>query len=360
MEFSGRLGAVSMSELLQWPQNERRSGSLVVRTARREKRVLFERGLVVGCVSGDPAEYFGQHLLLNGFLERERLLEALSLCRRSGARLGTALVDLGFLAPESASWALAKHVEERVCDLFLWRHGVFYFLQEMPEVGDRLTEPLDPLALALEGTRWSDEHDRIRELLVHDGVVVRPGAASPPAEPSALEARLLNYADRPRRLDELYRAVQGSYFRFLGAAYRLLAAGVLDVEALEEELEAKSDVRMFDLLLEQAASEEVLFSARHLSLPLEWLDRFFPLWVNTGEGAAPTAEELAFYRRLDGSRSLRELVLTDVEPEARQERMDLVLLQLQQGQLALLPRPIEELRSRDRGFRKAWVQRFLK
>jgi len=158
VEFTGRLGAMSLSDLLQWPHNERRSGSLVVRTARREKRVIFERGLVVGCVTGEPAEYFGQHLLLNGYLQRRKLLEALALCRVSGARLGSALVDLGLLSGEEAAYALAKHVEERVCDLFIWDHGVFYFLQEMPEVGDRLTEPLDPLALSLEGTRWADEH----------------------------------------------------------------------------------------------------------------------------------------------------------------------------------------------------------
>src|SRR5262245_63985888 len=109
VEFTGRLGAMALSDLLQWPHNERRSGSLVVRTARREKRVIFERGLVVGCVSGDPAEYFGQHLLLNGYLQRDRLIEALDLCRSTGARLGTALVDLGLLSSDSAAWALAKH-----------------------------------------------------------------------------------------------------------------------------------------------------------------------------------------------------------------------------------------------------------
>ena len=132
VEFTGRLGSVPLAELLQLPYHERRSGSLVVRTARREKRVLFERGLIVGCQSGDPAEYFGQFLLLNGYLKRDKLLEALSACRAAGVRLGTALVDLGLLSPDAAAWAVAKHIEERVCDLFLWKHGVFYFDQDGP------------------------------------------------------------------------------------------------------------------------------------------------------------------------------------------------------------------------------------
>lgn len=350
---------MAIADLLQWPHNERRSGSLVVRTARREKRVLFERGLIVGCVSGDPAEYFGQHLLLNGYLEREKLLDALDLCRISGARLGTALVDLGLLAPDTAAWALAKHVEERVCDLFLWPHGVFYFLQELPDVGDRLSQPLDPLALSLEGTRWADEHARIRELLVHDGVVLRRGAAKPSGSGTPLVHRIFAGVVHPLRLDELYRHVQGSQFRFLEAVYDLLVAEALEVERLEEYTDSRSELRMFDLLLEQASAEDVLFTPRHLSLPLEWLDRFFPLWVEGDAREEARADELAFYRLMDGSRSLGDLVVNDVEPDRRQERMDLVLLQLQEGQLALLPRPLAELKALGKGKSNPWLRRFM-
>jgi hypothetical protein len=363
VELTGRLGAIAISDLLQRPNHERRSGSLVVRTARREKRVIFERGLVVGCASGDPAEYFGQHLLLNGYLQRDKLLAALDLCRVSGARLGTALVDLGLLAADTAAWALAKHVEERVCDLFLWAHGVFYFLQELPEVGDRLTEPLDPLALSLEGTRWAGEHERIRELLVHDGVVLRRGMPAPSGSVTPLVERVLSAVERPRRLDELYRAVQGSHFRFLEAVYGLLVAGALEVEGLEEEKDSQSEIRMFDLLLEQAAEEEVLFTPRHFSLPLEWLNRFFPLWIE-GRDKDPERDQalpddLAFFRLMDGSRSLGELVLSEVHANRRQERMDLVLLQLQKGQLALLPRSLAELRALGKGSRNPWLRRFM-
>lgn len=361
MEFTGRLGAMSISDLLQWPHHERRSGSLVVRTARREKRVLFERGLVVGCISGDPAEYFGQHLLLNGYLVRDQLLQALDLCRVSSVRLGSALVDLGVLSPDTAAWALAKHVEERICDLFLWSHGVFYFLQELPEVGDRLTEPLDPLALSLEGTKWADEHERIRRLLVHDGIVLRRSGSTVAAEVTPLVARVLQGTGRPRRLDDLYRSVQGSHFRFLEAVYGLLVAGALEVEGVEEEKDSTNEVRMFDMLLEQAAEEEVLFTPRHFSLPLEWLNRFFPLWVDA-EGAdaeTPLADELAFYRLMDGNRSLGDLVLSEVEPQQRAMRLDLVLLQLQKGRLALLPRPLADLKALGKGSLNPWVRRFM-
>ena len=74
-------------------------------------------------------------------------------------------------------------------------------------------------------------------------------------------------------------------------------------------------------------------------------------------GALRAAEDLAFNRLMDGSRSWGELVLT--EEGRRQERMDLVLLQLQNGHLALLPRPIAELRAHGKGKKNPWVRKLL-
>lgn len=357
MELSGRLGAISLAELLQWPHNDRRSGAMVVRTSRREKRVLFERGLIVGCQSTNGAEFFGRHLLLNGYLERQKLLEVLSLCRASGARLGSALVDLGLLAPAQVEAALRAHVCERVCDLFLWDHGVFFFQQELPASGELLQEPLDPVTVALEGSRWIDELARIRELLVHDGIVVAPGRQDAGGS-TVLERRVLEVIDSPQRLDHVYEQVQGSYFRFLETVYGLLVVGKLEVEGLEEANERGSGViELFDLMLEQAAEEEVLFSSSHLSLPLEWLDRFFPLWVEDGADSDAVSPDHEFHRSLDGSRSLRQLL--NAEPDRQKERMEMVLVQLQQGRLALLPRPVEELRALGKGARNPWLRKLM-
>src|SRR6185436_20310056 len=100
MEFSGRLTAFPPADLLQWAKNDRRTGALVVRKSDREKRVYFHQGEVVGALSTDPAEFYGQHLLLAGHLTERQLFEALSHCTVSGKRLGGTLSELGFLSPE--------------------------------------------------------------------------------------------------------------------------------------------------------------------------------------------------------------------------------------------------------------------
>jgi hypothetical protein len=130
MEFSGRLASFPIGDILQWAQNDRRSGALVIRRSGAEKRIFLREGDVVACFSDDPAEFFGQHLLVNGLLDESGLIGALKHCQRTGQKLGDALQTMGLLPTDKVQEALRQHVENQVCDIFLWRSGIFYFAAE--------------------------------------------------------------------------------------------------------------------------------------------------------------------------------------------------------------------------------------
>ncbi len=345
MEFSGRLNSFPPSDLLQWALNDRRSGALVLRRSEREKRVYFHGGEVIACLSNDPAEFYGQHLLLNGHLQQDQLFTALTYCTTQGVRLGTALLELGLMSPERVQQTLRAQIEDSICDLFLWERGVFYFRAEMPQEEEILPEPIHAMGLIMEGTRWLDEYRRIRKLFVHDNMVVRRGAGWPGEGLTPVERRVASELDGKRTLAELYKAVRGSYFRFLEAAYRLAIATVLDIDSVGEPIDhSTSEMSVYDLLLEQATEEQILVAQRHMAVPLDLLERWVPVWV--GE---PGAEEQTrmparardFYARLDGRTTLGDAFSGDARLRGRE--MDLLLLQLQKGRLALLPGSVEAL-----------------
>jgi len=344
MEFSGRLTAFPPGDLLQWAKNDRRTGALVDRRSDREKRVYFNSGEVVGCLSTDPAEFYGQHLLLNGYLAEEQLFQALHHCTQTGRRLGASLRELGFLSPDLIQQTLREQIEDSVCDLFLWQRGVFYFQSEMPPEEEILPEPIHTVGLAMEGSRWLDEYARIRRIFVHDNVVLSRGRKAPaPATP--LQERLLRAVDGRSTLGELYKTIRGSYFRFLDAGYQLCVASALDIEDVGEDHGTSThEMSVYDLLLEQATEEQVLVARRHMAVPIDLLERCYPVWV-----AEPTTEEQRrmpakardFYARFDGKTSLAQAFSGDARSRGRE--MDLLLLQLQKGSLALLPAPLEQL-----------------
>ncbi|HBL28805.1 MAG TPA: hypothetical protein DD490_18375 [Acidobacteria bacterium] len=344
MDFSGRLAAFPMGDLLQWAKNERRTGALVIRRSAREKRVYLDRGDVVGCVSDDPAEFYGQHLLLQGHLTERQLFQALTHCTQQKVRLGTALRELGLLAEDVIQRTLREHIEDAIWDMFLWPRGLFYFQQEMLPEEDLLPEPIDTFGLILEGTRWIDEMERMRRVLVHDGVVLRRGERWPGTYLSPLDRRVVSTVEG-QTVGELFRKVKGSYFRLLESVYRLCIASVLDIEDVQEEAPAGTfEMSVYDLLLEQATEDQVLVARKHMAVPLDLLERCCPIWV-----APPSEEEekrmptraRAFYNRLDGRTLLAEAF--SGEARLRGRELDLLLLQLRKGRLALLPASLDQL-----------------
>ena len=349
MEFSGRLSAFPLGDLLQWAKNDRCTGALVIRRSEREKRIYFHAGEVVGCLSNDSAEYYGQHLVLNGHLSDDQLFQALSRCSTHGVRLGVALREFGMLAPEVIQQTLRAQIEDVVCDLFLWQRGIFYFQSELPQEEEILPEPINVVGLVMEGSRWIDEVGRIRRVLVHDNVVLRRGERPPAlADLNLVQWRLVDLVDGQKTLGDLYRKVRGSYFRFLEGAFRLCIDGALDIEEIGETVEGGThEMSVYDLLLEQATEEQVLVARRHMAVPLDLLERCYPVWVEEpaeDEQTRMPGSARDFYTRFDGRTPLGEAFSGDARIRGRE--MDLLLLQLQKGRLALLPAPLDRLEER--------------
>lgn len=346
MEFSGRLASFPIGDILQWAQNDHRSGALVIRRSGSEKRIFLREGYVVACFSDDPAEFFGQHLLVNGFLDESQLIEALTHCQKTGQKLGDALQTMGLLPAERVQEALRQHVENQVCDIFLWRSGIFYFAAESLARELELRAPLSAVALAMEGSRWADEALQVRRIFVHDNVVLRRGRRAPQGLLTPLERRIYRSVDEQLTLAELYNEVRGSHYRFLAAAYRMVVVEALDIESVGDHSDSGSaELRLADLLIEQVTEEQAIFLRHHLAIPFDALENYVPVWLHR-----PSVEEekhlaepmLELYRAIDGKAGLGVL-LAEVLPEERARRMDWLILQFRKGALALLPVPVAEL-----------------
>ena len=346
-----------MGDILQWADNDSRTGALVVRRSGSEKRIYLRDGEIVACFSDDPAEFFGQHLLVNGQLQEAGLIRALTHCQKSGQRLGTALIELGLLSAGEVEAALRQQIEDQVCDVFVWRSGIFYFAAESLPPEQELREPLPAVAVAMEGSRWADEFQRIRRLFVHDNIVLQKGRKEPQGLLTPLERRIFRLVDGHLTLAELYNEVRGSYCRFLQAAYRLAVVEALDIGAVGDQADsASTELRLADLLIEQVTEEESVFLRSHLAVPFDVLERCVPLWVRS-----PSAEELDrmgasfrdFHARIDGTNSLGEL-LGNATGDERVRRMDWLILQLRKSAIALLPMPIDRLESEATTGEKWW------
>jgi hypothetical protein len=336
MDFSGRLAAFPPGDLLQWAANDRRTGALIVRRRSREKRIYLHEGQVIACSSDDPAEFYGRHLLLGGWLTEDELVTALTHCQRNDLRLGESLEQLGLLSAETIAETLSQYVADAICDLFLWPHGVFYLEESAPPPRQVLQQPLDSMRLSLQGARWRDEFSRIRRVFVHDEVVLRHAGKAPALRRSTIERYILREVDGARSMARLHRAVGGSYFRFLQAALALAVGGLLDLDEVgDAPLAATMEINLREVLAEDVPEREM--SVRR-ALSLQAIHWMVPVWVSCSAEAEGAEDGGGLLRaRCDGYRTLGEVVGED------QALTELFLQALFDGDLALLPRPVPEL-----------------
>ena len=279
MEFSGRLASFPIAELLTWAANDRRTGSLVLRRTSREKRIYFEQGEIVACLTDSTTEFYGQHLLLEGHLSADNLTRCLVQCQEEGKRLGAVLVEKGILSLDVVERTLADQIEDLIRDVFLWNRGIFFFQTDQPPEEDILAQPINTLALVLEGTRWVDELSRIRSVIHHDNLYLRRAQKKMPDGLSPRAQTIYRKLKSAMTVGRLYKLTGGSYYRFIVEASAQVEQRVLKVlDQGKETPKSTHELPLSNLLLEQAAEEQMAV-ARRAAVPIDVLERMVPVWV---------------------------------------------------------------------------------
>lgn len=340
MELSGLLTTFPPAELLQWAHNDQLTGTIVLRRSSREKRVLFRRGRIVGCLSNERFDFYGQHLLAHGYISEPELLVALSECEeRGGLRLGQALLRLELMDEATVVKTLVEQTEQAVLDLFLWPRGVFFLLDDEPPSPELDIPGIDPISLVLEGVRQIDEVNRIRQRLPHDSVVLRKSNAWPGADLSPLGRRIVGVFRAEMSLRDLHEAAGGAYCPFIAETDSLLQSGVFAIDRLGEPMPDTQSLSLLDLMLDRVQEERQATVGATVAMPLAVLGQLYPVWLDRGN---PSVEsELAavrdFARHLDGTRKLGRLLAPD--PSARDEQLEWLWLRIGNRELVLLPSP---------------------
>ncbi len=141
-EFNTVIAAGVLPDVLRQLYVGRRSGDLVLLEGAHRTRFRVVRGHIVHADSSDPSLHFGTLLLASEQITRENLELASAVVRSGQARLGEALIMMGFLDAEQVEAGLAYHVRRVLHQALSWRLGHVAFVPKEPEPGDPYDRPL--------------------------------------------------------------------------------------------------------------------------------------------------------------------------------------------------------------------------
>jgi hypothetical protein len=170
MFLKGSLATMSVSEVLQWIETNRKSGTLQIEMKSFRKMLYFRDGFIFFASSNREGERLGQFLIYKGVLNERKLSECLQNAKQAGdlRKLSEIVVEMGFLTQEQLLGFLSELIQEIVYDCFLYESGDFEFSDgALPE--EVLTGfGLSPQEVAMEGLRRLDEYLRDQESLPNE------------------------------------------------------------------------------------------------------------------------------------------------------------------------------------------------
>lgn len=249
MGLHGDLRTMPLPDVLQWVASGRKTGTLHVERRSIKKRIILREGHIYSSWSNDPRESLGQFLIRFRLVTEENLFKALLIQEEKGRLIGSILLTDGLLQEEDLRRALKAKAEETIYDLFLWPAGQFEFHEgEFPEdIAITLDSPVTPVIL--EGIRRVDEWQRIRaafpslETTFHTCDRVLPPDADP------LERELMALVAAGKNLAEMSLELRRSEFETAALVYELHARGLLAIEKVAPESQARDPVGAIQELL---------------------------------------------------------------------------------------------------------------
>jgi hypothetical protein len=226
MSIHGSLATMSLTDLLQFLSSGRKTGTLKFERGKITKQVYFKDGLIVGSRSNDPKEYLGQFLLHYGKLDESQLQQARETQRTSGAKLGEAIVQLGFLSEEEILDILKTRTLDSIYDLFVWTYGDFEFYDDEPVPDDLILIEVEPTTVIMEGIYRLDELARYRSLVTSDRAVLELGSDWTSSVKIDNDLRqLLSFVEKRMSVSEICYRMHASPFHVYGLIFKLINQG---------------------------------------------------------------------------------------------------------------------------------------
>jgi hypothetical protein len=268
-DLRGRLGAFSISDILQMFTYTEKTGTLSMIQGWNTRTITFERGRISYVAAGSRLPSVIELLIRNGRLRREDIDQ-----RPRGmtdAALLQVLLDRRMISHGDLQRCQEQLLESSIYTLFLWRNCQFTFKagQIIKEGGVAVS--VDSTHMIIEGTRRVDEWIDISPVVPSVFMIFRRKARLPAARPAPNLLDVFARVDGNMDVVAIARATKGTQFGTARALYELARGGYIEAVPPNRE----KVIELFNLAVESIYLKLVLFDFARAALEFEnQLNRF--------------------------------------------------------------------------------------
>jgi CheY-like chemotaxis protein len=227
--LSGDLGSISIAEILQLLDQQKKSGALTLHVATKRVTLFMRDGsLDFASYSGLPEAFLiGRYLADHGHLDRAAIEDHVQKSQAQHLALGDYLVEHAIVEPSALTEALKRQTSELLYEVVRWRTGRFRFVERAEsELSARARLGLHTAGLVMEGFRRVDEWRLIEDSFDFSDVLFCDalGIANFRDQQglTAEELRVLGAIDGDATVGEILDGLGGTSFENCKTLYRLL------------------------------------------------------------------------------------------------------------------------------------------
>ncbi len=289
----------SFLKILVYLNRDRKTGTLTVKTPRFKKKIYLDRGNALFASSTDENDRLGEMLIKAGKITMEQYDRSVEVMKEEAKRLGTILVELGYLTLSDLMWAVKHQVKEIILSLFQLEDVEWEFKEGEIPPNEVITLKISMANLIYEGLKKIDNLARMkREMLNMDSVLklsTDPVNLFQDIVLSPRDKKILSMVDGNKTIKELiYSSSATSSFETIKTLFILYSIGMVEEkEKVKEEVE--NVVSLEDIL--HPAPEEKTFLIQKVNELYSQLNRLSPSeLLDIDEGSDAKTIEKNYYK----------------------------------------------------------------
>ena len=227
----GDLGEIDLPRILSAFFTAKTTGVLKVNYKDMVKAIYFEEGKPIFAASNDPRDRLGEIGIRIKKLSLSQVSQGLEKCKEP-ARLGTTLVELGFLTSHDLYELIQLQVREIILSCFQWDEGRYAFNFEDMAGREMIKLQTPPADIVLDGIRKYYPIERLKQMIMDTKRILvkseNPAFRFQSLHMGSSEMRIFDLINGQRPIQEILGMSKAQEINVLQLIYGLLVMKIVE------------------------------------------------------------------------------------------------------------------------------------
>ena len=155
--IKGQLSSLSITDLMQWIDMNKKSGVLFVTTDEQNKCFIFEEGRLLLSSAREEGDRFGDFVQKEGYMNLDGLKSAVKDGKDEGRSFIGIMIDKKVMPEQFVKVTVEHLAEKNIMEILGWEEGSFQFIEELPKLLSKSPIKLGINFITFEAVRKHDE-----------------------------------------------------------------------------------------------------------------------------------------------------------------------------------------------------------